>query len=197
MSPAEVEVRVGVDEHQRAQAAELYWEAFSRKLQKAIGPRDVGVELLAATLRPEQAVAACRDGEIVGLAGFDVDGAPFVDLGMRDVVRSVGMLRALVRLPWLLLLGRTPKSSDLHIDGIAVAAGARGGGIGSRLVAVIEQVAREHGATGVRLEVVDTNPDARRLYERLGYIEVRTEQTPYLRRAMGFGAATEMVKRFG
>ena len=47
----------------------------------------------------------------------------------------------------------------------------------------------------VRLEVVDTNPRARALYEREGYVAVRTERTPYLRRAMGFGEVTTMERR--
>jgi hypothetical protein len=43
--------------------------------------------------------------------------------------------------------------------------------------------------------VVDTNPRARKLYEREGYVAVRTEATPYLRRMMGFGAVTTMERR--
>ena len=41
--------------------------------------------------------------------------------------------------------------------------------------------------------ILDTNPDARRLYERVGFVAGRTERTPYLRRLFGFGASTEVV----
>ena len=46
----------------------------------------------------------------------------------------------------------------------------------------------------VRLDVVDSNPRARRLYEREGFVPVRTVRTPYLQRAMGFAASTTMVR---
>jgi ribosomal protein S18 acetylase RimI-like enzyme len=42
-------------------------------------------------------------------------------------------------------------------------------GIGSRLIAVAETVARQHGFEQTELGVEKSNPDALRLYERLGY----------------------------
>lgn len=54
--------------------------------------------------------------------------------------------------------------------------------------------ARKRGMRAVRLDVVDTNPDARRLYERLGFAPVRTRRCPYLFRRMGFSAFTTMVE---
>lgn len=48
----------------------------------------------------------------------------------------------------------------------------RGQGLGTRLLAVAEQLAAAAGAKGLSLIVFDSNIDARRLYERLGYREV-------------------------
>ena len=56
-------------------------------------------------------------------------------------------------------------------------------------------MARNDGLTGLTLEVVDTNPDARRLYERLGFREINTINLPFLERLMGFRASTSMLKR--
>ncbi len=57
----------------------------------------------------------------------------------------------------------------LHI--VAVAEAARGKGVGTQLLAFFERVAfAEHSKAF--LVVADFNPDARRLYERLGYRQV-------------------------
>lgn len=52
---------------------------------------------------------------------------------------------------------------------IATAPAARGRGIGARLLAAAEDVARERGCRALRLEVRVDNPNAIALYERAGY----------------------------
>ena len=81
------------------------------------------------------------------------------------------------------------------MDGIAVHKDYRGLGIGSQLLNGVVNHAREHGFATVRLDVIETNPGAKRLYERSGFIPVRTERFPYLRWLLGFGAATTMEFR--
>lgn len=79
------------------------------------------------------------------------------------------------------------------MDGITVHREMRGLGIGTRLLDEIKRYARENGYSSVRLDVIDTNPGARRLYEREGFVATKTEHFGYLRRILGFGAATTMV----
>jgi ribosomal protein S18 acetylase RimI-like enzyme len=55
------------------------------------------------------------------------------------------------------------------LEAVAVVAELQGSGIGTSLVEAGEALAAERGYTAVRLGVEDRNPDARRLYERLGY----------------------------
>ena len=50
----------------------------------------------------------------------------------------------------------------------------------------------EYGFNRVRLDVIDINPRAKKLYERKGFKVVRTEKFPYLRRLLGFGGSTTM-----
>jgi ribosomal protein S18 acetylase RimI-like enzyme len=78
------------------------------------------------------------------------------------------------------------------MDGIAVAPDVRGRGVGTLLIEEVAAVAAEQDCREVRLDVIDTNPRARALYERRGFTAVRTESTPYLRRLLGFGAVTTM-----
>ena len=92
------------------------------------------------------------------------------------------------------LLERKEDPSGLLMDGIAVSAQARGQGVGTRLLAAIEDHARVLGKTSIRLDVIDTNPDARRLYERVGYRAVRTTGVGPFRPLFQFRSTTEMKK---
>lgn len=58
----------------------------------------------------------------------------------------------------------------LSVNGLAVAPGARGRGIGSILLSAATDEARRRGARKIRLHVHATNVPARRLYERHGYV---------------------------
>ena len=78
------------------------------------------------------------------------------------------------------------------MDGIAVQAGARGQGVGSRLLEEIANYAKEQGFSRVRLDVIDINPKARKLYERKGFKAVKTEYFRYLRWLLGFRGSTTM-----
>jgi ribosomal protein S18 acetylase RimI-like enzyme len=59
----------------------------------------------------------------------------------------------------------------LHLFALDVAQHLRRRGIGTRMIAYVEDEARVRGLAGVYLEVSTDNIDARRLYERLGYVQ--------------------------
>ena len=188
-------VQRGVPEHVRRQAAELYWEAFGRKLEPAIGPSERGIALIAQRLVLDRAVTAVRGDELLGLAGFHLDGSCLVNVRIRDLTREFGVIGGLWRTILLVLLDDAPRKGELLMDGIAVRDDQRGKGIGTALLRTLFEVARANGLGSLRLSVVDTNPRARALYEREGFVATKTERTPYLRKLMGFGASTEMVAR--
>jgi len=83
---------------------------------------------------------------------------------------------------------------DVTVGALAVDASMRGQGVGTRLMGAVFDGARERGCRSVSLEVVDTNPGARRLYERLGFVAIGTRRCPYVCRRLGFSAVTMMVK---
>ncbi|MFH8607309.1 GNAT family N-acetyltransferase [Streptomyces sp. NPDC018029] len=185
-------IRRGVPEGSETRVAALYWEAFGRKLGAALNPPDKARAFLAAHLHHDRGVVALVDGEVAGVAGYQLDERGLTGGSAGDVLATYGTLRGLPRLPLLLLMERRPADGELVMDGIAVAAEHRGKGIGSLLLREIAAVAAEHSCRRVRLDVIDVNPRARALYERHGFVAVRTEKTPYLRGLMGFGAVTTM-----
>jgi GNAT superfamily N-acetyltransferase len=67
---------------------------------------------------------------------------------------------------------------DWEIKRVIVDTDARGRGVGRRLMAALERIAAERGATRVILQTGDRQPDAVALYRRLGYAEIPT-YSPY------------------
>jgi len=129
-----------------------------------------------------------------GVVGLHVDGRAAFDVTVRGLFRAYGP-GAWWRLLVLLGLHRTARPGELLLDGIAVDPAVRGQGLGTRLLREVELVAAEWGLRHVRLSVVDTNPRARALYERLGFVAVRSEHVGVLGRLYGgFGTVTDMVK---
>jgi len=56
-----------------------------------------------------------------------------------------------------------------YVNVLAVQPRFRGRGLGTRLLALAEDAARDQGLAGLSVIVSDANPGARRLYERQGY----------------------------
>ncbi|MCX4684349.1 GNAT family N-acetyltransferase [Kitasatospora purpeofusca] len=192
-----VTVRRGLPAGAERRAAELYWEAFGRKLGPALDPAEKAVPFIAAHLNADRAVCALLDGRLVGLAGYRLGGRGLTGGTAGAVLRAYGHLRGLRRVLLLTLFERRPGAGQLLMDGIAVGPDLRGRGVGSLLIEEVAAVAAEQGFREIRLDVIDTNPRARALYERRGFTAVRTEETPYLRRLLGFGAVTTMRRPVG
>ena len=64
------------------------------------------------------------------------------------------------------------EAGEFYLDSIGVSDGCRGMGIGQKLLAAMIQYAKEQGFDRVGLLVNEHNPNARRLYERLGFEEI-------------------------
>ena len=192
----DLQIQRGFPDSTRRAAALLFDAAFATKLRAAIPDAAARVSVLVDGFRPAQSIAGMSGEELVGLAGFNDGGGSFTggtSFGLlRDKLGFFGAVRAVTVLA---LLERKLKPGELLMDGIVVRADSRGRGIGTRLFAELESLARDGGKNRIRLDVVDTNPAARRLYERLGFEAVKTERVPFFARSFGFSAATTMLKR--
>lgn len=187
-------IQQGFHEAQRIQVAEIYVAAFERKLTPLFNTKDIAIPMVAAELRPPCCFTAADEaGQVLGVAGFQHSGESFVNFSARALMRRFGWLSGALRYGATLLFERKPDKTLLQMDGIAVHGEARGLGIGTQLIAALEAFALQEGYGGVRLDVVDTNPHARRLYERLGFMAQRTAVYPFLR-SVGFTSVTTMIK---
>lgn len=188
-----VTYQVGIPSEHRSIAVDLFDEAFGEKLALAVPNMDKRKALFAEGFNLDSAIAALKDGNLVGIAGFHAHGKSLTSgVKYRHLLSHLGLLGGNRAAIVFSLFERTPRPNELVMDGIAVQSHARGMGIGKRLLGEIRKYAESHGFNRVRLDVIDTNPKARKLYERFGFIGVKTESFPQLRSILGFGGVTTM-----
>jgi ribosomal protein S18 acetylase RimI-like enzyme len=83
---------------------------------------------------------------------------------------------------------------EVYVDGVAVDPSCRGQRIGTGLIHALERWALDRGFSLISLEVVDANPRARRLYQRIGFDVVREQTVWPIGSVFGFQSSAKMVK---
>lgn len=190
---AMITLRIGLPTGFDDAAAALYWQAFGAKLGTLLGPDARGCAFFAATLNPDAVIAAFDGDKLLGIAAFQEGGRGFSTAGAGDLFHHYG-LGALWRMPLLALLERQSDTDTLQMDGICVADGARGQGVGTALFDALFDLARDRGYRRITLDVIDSNPRAKALYQRLGFQATGRAGTSFLRPILGFRHATRMVR---
>jgi ribosomal protein S18 acetylase RimI-like enzyme len=189
----EVTIQRGFSDELRSSAAELYDAAFGAKLSIAMPNPISRIAVLAEGFDPRFCFVAISSDELVGIAGFKVaQGSLTGGISFRVLKKNLGILSAIRAVVVLALFERKQLADQLLMDGIGVSPKMRGSGIGTKLLHTLTEYARKEGYRSVRLDVIDTNPAARRLYERVGFVPGKTEHFAYLKWLLGFGAATQM-----
>ncbi len=190
----DISIQLGVPSENIDAATTLYCDAFHEKLTPFLGTKDRAARFLASGLEPSRAFVALRGSSVVGIAGFKVNGKGLFEPGFGRFAKEYGWT-APARVLGLLLVERPERPDYLLMDGIAVSQAVRGKGIGTRLLQAIEAHARKLKKVAGRLDVIDTNPGARRLYERFGFEAIKTTGIGPLKHIFPFQASTEMHKR--
>jgi len=189
-----IHIGIGLNDHHRIQAAQLYYTAFRQKLHPIFRDEARAIAVLEQSLNGSHALVATVNGDFAGIAGFkDAEGS-LTDLQPHRMTDAFGFFGGWWRLLALSLFERSLEPDTLLMDGIVVAPEMRGMGIGSKLLDATIEHAHQRGCTSVRLDVVDTNPRARQLYERKGFIATKTERYPIFRHIFGFAGSTTMLK---
>lgn len=198
MNGHDVVIEHGLPEHLRTQAVDLFEEAFGDKMGMAVRDRQKRKAFMHRAYLAEHIIVARRSDQLLGMAGLSSKGPPYAGglLGTswdpRPYRDLLGWLGAAWAVWGLRLADHKPKDDEIYVDGIAVSPAARGLGIGTRLLSEVTAIARGSGKRYVRLDVIDTNPRAQALYERLGYRVTKVQSFRYKERWLGFGAMISM-----
>jgi ribosomal protein S18 acetylase RimI-like enzyme len=193
MDAESVNISIDLPPASSEKIAAMYFDIFSRKLGAVLGRR-AAVAMIAGHISADRIIVALDGDEIVGIAGLSYDGTGFFAPDSHSFLKLYGPLVGRVRARLWASVQTNPRPHQLLLDGLGVKADLRGRGIGTSLLEAVDRRARELDKTEVILEVVDTNPRAKALYERLGYRTVLTTRR-WMFRIAGFSAAYLMLRR--
>jgi ribosomal protein S18 acetylase RimI-like enzyme len=188
----------GLPDDLREQAVEIFEEAFGDKMRMAVRDAAKRKEFMRRTYVGANTIVARRDGDLLGLAALSSRGEPYAGGLMgsswdpRPYRDLLGWLGATWAVWGMRMADHHPKRDELYVDGIAVSPEVRGLGIGTRLLDEAAGIARRHGKRYVRLDVIDRNPRAKALYERLGYRVTNVQSFRHKERWLGFGEMISM-----
>jgi ribosomal protein S18 acetylase RimI-like enzyme len=191
--PHGISLGIGIEEEHREEAIDLYEKAFDRKFSHIIRDQQARRAVLSEAFNLSSAVSAFGPDGLYGLCGFhdsgrSLTGGITASLLLKHLGWREGLRASLIGG----LLKRHPAKNELLMDGIAVSAHQRGRGIGTMMLDTLRHYARERGYEKIRLDVVSSNPGARKLYERFGFVATTTRRTGLLTAKMGFDEVTTM-----
>jgi ribosomal protein S18 acetylase RimI-like enzyme len=169
MSAAEINISGGFEENDRTDLADICWSAFHKKYDW-IYKNNVGKEkeLMRVLLMPEDTIIARIDGKVVGYLSFKTSLSRHRNNTMlHEVVNRHQNWRSV----FFHAIEHTPESDELYITMIAVSEETRGVGVGKKLLQKVYETAKEREMKFVTLHVILENPDAKRLYNREGFVE--------------------------
>lgn len=193
-----MEILHGLPVHLRETAVSVLLDALGEKIIPAMGGRKRAEALFLECLVSEDCIAAVDKGgeHLLGIAGLKSQEMVFVNAGIPHFIKHAGLFRSLWSLPILAMMEHAPESQEVYLDMIAVGPQARGQGVGRALINAVEHKARTMGKSKLTLQVVGTNPGAKKLYEQLGFRTVKVYKTYPLGRLVGwtFKTVDFMVK---
>jgi GNAT superfamily N-acetyltransferase len=177
-----------INENQLNQAMDIYYFAFKQKIKLLIKSKEKAVEVYKKSLNADRIFYAVMENKVVGLAGLHYENKNFIDVEYRSLRKHFNPFRSYFIYSIYKLISPKIKEDVLRIDSLAVKESVRGLGIGSQLIDKVFQFAKSKGFNEVILEVVDTNPKAKKLYEKIGFKEKKLVKYYFLTRPAGFSS---------
>ena len=195
-----ITIKIGLPENYYSEAATIYTEAFYEKSKRLFGSQEKMKCWFKKSFNPELAIVALANDHLVGVAGIACNDRRFLKLSLPVCIEEFGFLPGLLK--YLLSeigseivgLHRYDRGQLLLVT-VAVASNMRGMGVGTLLIEKVCEYAKQNSLNSVRLQVVDNNPKARKLYDRLGFEQTKIDRNPLLKKIIGVGAISTMVKQ--
>ncbi|CAD7694811.1 unnamed protein product [Ostreobium quekettii] len=202
-SPARVNTASGgaLSPAQQSAAVDVLYEGFARKIHHLLiltKSEDQAKRLIPQLVDFSQSLVAVIDDRVCGVLFMNLGKQRCFRFDWKLGIHEFGLLGTIRRrINYWLVHEKNCHAGELNIQAITVLPELRNHGIGTQMLHEVERYADRNGYQELTLEVVDTNPDAKRLYRRLGFSTKKTERTwPFTTKA-GFNAVDSMTKPIG
>lgn len=200
MTKINIEIMKSISEDQKIAVAKLFYSAFEKKFSTLwlfAKNETQAVAVLRECINYKKGLYAVSENNILGFIGLETGDGLFVNFKFSTLSKVFGFFGATWRFiayGIYRLLHNSRIEHEVHIDPIVVSSKARGMGVGTQLLNATIDYARSIKRKGVFLEVVDTNPQAQKLYERVGFVVVDVEDTSLFTSDSGFSKVIHMKK---
>ncbi len=185
---------------QQNEFADLAYEAFLKKIRhlwlfnKTEGQAK---QFLTSAAIFENGVYALLDDTVVGYIALDKRDASFFKYELKNFTKIFGKWGGLWRYAFHKIVNyfETPlNDNEAKVEMIAVNKSVRGQGIGEQLLLTAFEQVKKENISKIFLEVVDTNPKAKKLYERLGFSTLKVDTLGKITQKAGFSKVYLMCK---
>lgn len=163
----------GLSKNYNSIAAELFLNAFGDKFSPILGDKIKAKELLELSINPHNCFSAIGEAELLGLLAFQIKKTNFLSITLKNIFSVYGFMSGIKKAFGLSMLIHKSISDEIYLEAIAVSETARGKGVGTQLIEALFLFAKENNFKSITLRVIDTNPKAKELYERLGFCVVK------------------------
>jgi ribosomal protein S18 acetylase RimI-like enzyme len=188
MQKLSIEIAESINKNQRIRAVEIIYDAFEQKIRALIKSKEKALAIYNKSLKNDQVFYALLNGNVVGLIGLQYENKTFLEFKYRDLRKYFNPLQSYFIYKIYKLTSPKIKEDVLRIDSIAVDKSFRSLGIGTQLIRKVFEFAGNKSFKEVILEVINTNPKAKVLYERMGFKEKKIVRYYFLTRSAGFSS---------
>ena len=189
-----IKYQIGIPENQRDKAVLLFDEAFGEKLSVAIKDSAKRKKIMEKYLNLNYAIAAMDQSELIGMAGFSIhEGSLTSNISYKSLISNLGIVKGNRAALILRMYERKNESEQLVMDGITVNQKYRRMGIRYNLLSELKEYALENDFRNIRLDVIDKNIQAKKLYEKAGFKTIKEEYFPFLGKLLGFSGVYMMI----
>jgi len=185
---------------QQNEFANLAYEAFLKKIKYLWlfnKTEDQAKQFLTSAAIFENGIYALLDDTVVGYIALDKKDASFFKYEFKNFTKIFGKWGGLWRYTFHKIVNyfETPlNDNEAKVEMIAVNKSVRGQGIGEQLLLTAFEQVKKENISKIFLEVVDTNPKARKLYERFGFSTLKVDTLGKITKKAGFSKVYLMCK---
>jgi ribosomal protein S18 acetylase RimI-like enzyme len=163
----------------RREAALVFVDGFYRELSFLSRDRDRLADAFARMINPEAFWLAVRNGAVVGILACSDRTKRSIRLDPALMRRSFGLLKS--GIARRIMKGEFGKAKRYpegtgYIECVATSSAARRQGVAS---ALLGHVLRHAPYRRYALDLTDANAEARRLYEKAGFVEMKRVREPF------------------
>ncbi len=184
-----------VNIEQLEQALEIFYYSFEQKIRPLIHPKEKAIRLYSLAINQNRVYYALKNKKAVGIIGLQYDNMDFISYGFDIIRKHFSFFRSLYLYLMLNIMKMRLEEDTIRVDSIAVADQYRGEGIGTMLINKAIKIAKDRGYKEMILEVVNTNPRAKKLYESMGFRQKKHMKFYFLTRSFGFSSAYVMLMK--